>query len=158
MTIDRLKQELSVASNVLLNYQRTLINGQQIERPEFTELLQRIKELEHSATLVLGSPGSGKSSLLSSLAQHLKEKGISLLAIKADTLSAYVNTAEDLRKALDLSLDARDGVTVLAEREKVVVIIDQLDAVSELLDIKSGRLNVLLNLIHNLSHYCWLCL
>lgn len=62
-----------------------------------------------------------------------------------------VNTAEDLRKALNLSLDIRDGVALLAEKEKVVVIIDQLDAISELLDIKSGRLNVLLNLIHNLS-------
>lgn len=151
ITIDRLRQELLVGSNVLLNYQRTLLNGQQIERPEFTELLQRIEESEQSTTLVLGGPGSGKSSLLSALTHHLKEKGISLLAIKADTLSVYVNTSEDLRKALDLSLDARDGVAVLAEREKVIVIIDQLDAVSDLLDIKSGRLNVLLNLIHNLS-------
>lgn len=63
----------------------------------------------------------------------------------------WVHTAEDLRKALNLSLDVRDGVAVLAEKEKVVVVIDQLDAISELLDIKSGRLNVLLNLIHNLS-------
>lgn len=62
MTINRLRQELSIASNVLLNYQRTLTNGQQIERPEFTQLFQRIKESEYSTTLVLGSPGSGKSS------------------------------------------------------------------------------------------------
>jgi len=151
ITIDRLRQELLLASNVLLNYQRTLMDGRQIERLEFTELLQRIEESEHSTTLVLGSPGSGKSSLLSTLAHHLKEKGMPVLAIKADTLSTDVNTVEDLRKVLDLSLDVRDGVLALAEREKVVVIIDQLDAVSELLDRKSGRLNVLLNLIHNLS-------
>ena len=151
MTIDRLRQELAVASNVLLNYQRTLTDGQQIERPEFAQLLQRIEESEYSTTLVLGSPGSGKSSLLSAVAYHLKGIDISLLAIKADTLRAHVNTVEDMQKELDLSLNIRDSIAVLAEREKVVVIIDQLDAVSELLDIKSGRLNVLLNLIHNLS-------
>ncbi|EHL05447.1 hypothetical protein HMPREF0322_03877 [Desulfitobacterium hafniense DP7] len=151
ITIDRLKHELLAASNVLLDYQRTLADRQQIERSEFTELLQRIEESEHSTTLVLGSPGSGKSSLLSTLVHHLKEKGISLLSIKADVLGTYINTADDLRKALNLSLDIRDAVAALAEKEKVVVIFDQLDAIAELLDIKSGRLNVLLNLIHNLS-------
>lgn len=150
ITIERLQQELLLASNVVLNYQRTLKDELQIERPEFKELLKRIEESEHSTTLVLGSPGSGKSSLLSSLAHHLKGEGIPLLAIKADTLSAYVNTSEDLRKELGLSLDVRDSVVALTEREKVVVIVDQLDAVSELLDRNSGRLNVLLNLIHNL--------
>lgn len=151
ITINKLRQEFLSASNVLLNYQSALPNGQLIERPEFAELLQRIEKSEHSVTLMLGSPGSGKSSLLSTLVHHLKEKGLSLLAIKADMLGTYVNTAEDLRKALSLSLDVRDGVAILAEKEIVVVVIDQLDAISELLDIKSGRLNVLLNLIHNLS-------
>lgn len=151
ITINQLKKEFLAASSVLLNYQSTLPNGQQIERPEFSKLLQRIEESEHSTTLVLGSPGSGKSSLLSALVQHLKEQGVSLLAVKSDTLGTNVSTAEDLQKVLSLSLDVRDGIAALAEKEKVVVLIDQLDAISELLDLKSGRLNVLLNLIHNLS-------
>lgn len=74
ITIDRLRQELLLASNVLLNYQRTLMNGRQIERIEFMELLQRIEESEHSTTLVLGSPGSGKSSLLSTLCALLRNR------------------------------------------------------------------------------------
>lgn len=150
ITVEGLRQELLLASNVILNYPRTLKEAQQIERPEFKELLKRIEESEESTTLILGSPGSGKSSLLSSLAIHLTDKGIPLLAIKSDNLSAAVNSPEDLRKELGLNLDVRDSIAALAEKEKVVVIVDQLDAVSELLDRKSGRLNVLLNLIHNL--------
>ncbi len=152
ITFDRLRHELLASSNVLLNYQRTLGDEQQIERIEFEDIVQRIDNSEQSTTLILGGPGSGKSSLLSTIAQYFTGKGIPILAIKADTLTAEVNTAEDLRKALGLSLDAGDCVLAIAEKENIIVIIDQLDAVSDLLDRKSGRLNVLLNLIQKLSN------
>src|SRR5262249_42103503 len=134
----------------LLSWPITLGNGRHIERTQLQTLLQRIEE-SGSATIILGPPGSGKSALLATLASVLRERGIPLLAIKADQLGANVESSEDLRYFLDLPISPRDALITQSTKEKVVLIIDQLDAVSELLDRKSQRLNVLLNLIHSLA-------
>jgi len=148
---DRLRQEFLSASQGLLAWPNTLGQGQQIERPELHGLVDRIQKTESSTTLVLGAPGSGKSALLATLGQRLVAERITILAIKADMLGPGVNTPEDLREWLQLTVGAHDALKVLAGKERVVFLVDQLDAVSELLDRRSGRLNVLLNLIQSLS-------
>ena len=144
-------EHLLNASTGLLSWPATLRSGQYIERNELQTILQRIDESESSTTIILGSPGTGKSALLATLANRLRQKGTPLLAIKADQLGSAVNSPEDLRDFLGLPIIARDAIKVQSEKEKIVLIIDQLDAVSELLDRKSGRLNVLLNLVHSLA-------
>jgi ATPase family associated with various cellular activities (AAA) len=144
-------EHLLNASTGILSWPTTLRSGQYIERNELQTILQRIDESESSTTIILGSPGTGKSALLATLANRLREKGTPLLAIKADQLGPEVNSPEDLRDFLGLPIIARDAIKVQSEKEKIVLIIDQLDAVSELLDRKSGRLNVLLNLVHSLA-------
>lgn len=146
-----LTERFLTASRGLLTWQRTLGSGHEIARPELDELLERISGSEQSSTLILGGPGAGKSSLLSAGAHALLEKGMPVLAIKADMLGAGINTFEDLSKWLHINIDLRDAIRILASEEKVVIIIDQLDALSELLDQKSERLNLLLNLIQYLS-------
>jgi len=59
-----LREELLAASQGLLNWKSTLGNNQQIERPELEQLLNRIEVDDSSTTIVLGSPGSGKSVVL----------------------------------------------------------------------------------------------
>ena len=49
------------------------------------------------------------------------------------------------------SISVGDAVRLLAADHKVVVIVDQLDSVSELTDRRSSRLNLLLNLVRELS-------
>jgi len=150
-SVKDLRQELFTASQGLLSWPRTLGSNQQIERPELQHLLNRIQQHESSTTLVLGGPGTGKSALLATLGHYFVNQGVALLAIKADKLGHGVNTFEDLRVWLHLSLDPRDAIGALAKNERVVLLIDQLDAVSELLDQRSERLNVLLSLIQFLS-------
>ncbi|WP_331281247.1 NACHT domain-containing protein [Planktothrix paucivesiculata] len=147
---ERLKQELIAASQGLLNWPITLGNDRQIERPEFQQLLDRIQEEKSSTTLILGSPGTGKSALLATLGHHLADRQAPLWAIKADQLGRGVNTLEDLCRPY-LTINPHDAIRILAKKEPVVLLIDQLDAVSELLDRKSERLNILLNLIQSLS-------
>ncbi|MEG3836401.1 ATP-binding protein [Microcoleus sp. Z1_C3] len=147
---EKLQKEFIAASQGLLNRPITLGNNQQIERPEFQQLLDRIQEEKSSTTLILGSPGTGKSALLATLGHHLAERQISLWAIKADQLGRGVNTLEDLCRPY-LTVNPRDAIRILAKKEPVVLLIDQLDAVSELLDRQSERLNILLNLIQSLS-------
>ncbi|MBZ0170352.1 MAG: ATP-binding protein [Kofleriaceae bacterium] len=149
--VDRLRREFLDASQGLLNWPNTLGEGQQIERPELRQLVDRFQEAESSTTLILGAPGSGKSALLATLGQKLVAEGIIVLAIKADMVGREVNALEDLREWLQFTVGPRDALRVVAGKERVVLLVDQLDAVSELLDRRSGRLNVLLNLIQSLS-------
>lgn len=147
----KLKQNLTDASKGLLSWRRTLNNNQQIERSELNELLNRVKTKESSTTIVLGVPGAGKSALMATLGNELIAQGYAVLAIKADQLNGAINTIDDLQRDLHLELHPSDAIYAISSKEQIVVLIDQLDAVSELMDRKSQRLNLLLSLIQRLS-------
>lgn len=146
----KLKDTLASASKGLLNWKRTLINEKEIERPEFNELLNRIRTTESSTTILLGLPGSGKSALMAALGNYLISQNHAVLAIKADQLSGSIQSIEDLQRDLRLDFFPDEAIYAIASREPIVVLIDQLDAVSELLDRKSERLILLLALIQRL--------
>jgi hypothetical protein len=147
----KIPERLLDASTALLSWPTTLRNGKHIESGQVESFLHKIEESETSATIILGAPGTGKSAFLARLAKRLCENRFPLLAIKADQLAPSVESLEDLRRFLGLPINPLDALKTQSTKEKVVVIIDQLDAVSELLDRKSGRLNVLLNLVHSLA-------
>jgi nucleoside phosphorylase len=147
-----LKEEFLNASKDLLNWKRTLgDNNQHITRPELEQLIDRIETETFSSTIVLGEPGCGKSALMATLGHWAVEAKYVLLAIKADYLSNTVNTIEDLQQYLQISRHLKEAVKAIANTEKIVLLIDQLDAISELLDRQPGRLNVLLSFIQSLS-------
>ena len=79
------------------------------------------------------------------------EEHYALLAIKADYLNNTVTTIEDLQRDLQLGRHPREAIKAIASTEKVILLIDQLDAVSELIDRQPGRLNVLLSFIQSLA-------
>lgn len=149
--LNSLKKELLNASKGLLSWTRTLSNNQQIERPELGELLNRIKKEESSTTIVLGAPGSGKSALMAALGNELITQNYAVFAIKADQLNGAINTIDDLQLDLQLELYPSDAIHAIANKERIIVLIDQLDAISELLDRKSQRLNLILSLIQRLA-------
>ncbi|MCP4345374.1 MAG: ATP-binding protein [Desulfobacterales bacterium] len=142
----------SKVSNSLLNWPTTLGNNRWLERPELKILTDRIESDEKSTTLLLGMPGTGKSALLAVLGHKLNEKGIPVLAIKADMLPSSVSDPDKLKTKLQLPFSVDMCLKFVAEYSgKAVLIVDQLDAISELADRKSERLNVLLDLIHGIS-------
>jgi hypothetical protein len=149
--IDYIPAQLLNVSAGILQWPTTVGSEKHIERPQLKTILQRIEQSESSATIVLGPPGSGKSAFLATFANVLKERRTPLLAIKADQLGSNVETPEDLRHSLDLPIGVQEAILTLSNKNTVVLLIDQLDAVSELLDRKSGRLNVLLNLVQSLA-------
>lgn len=128
-----------------------LILGQHIERPEFDELAQRINRHPAGSTLVVGAAGTGKSALLAELYCALKARGQIVLAIKADMLSPDVLDFADLARDLGMSGDIEQELLSLAVEAPVVLIIDQLDAVSEVMDQSSQRMQVLLRLASRLQ-------
>ncbi|MDR4466261.1 MAG: ATP-binding protein, partial [Nitrospira sp.] len=146
-----LDQEFIECSRGLLSWPRTLGHDEEIQRPELLAIIEKIQASNESTTLILGAPGSGKSALLAALGSVCLSSGFSVLGIKADRLGRGIDSAVALRKHLHLTLETRDAVKHLALQRPVVILIDQLDAVSELVDRHSDRLNVLLDLIQSLS-------
>lgn len=128
-----------------------MIWGQHIERPEFDDLIRRISRHPAGSTLVIGGAGTGKSALLAELYYALKARGQTVLAIKADMLSPDIADFVDLARDLGMSGDIEQELLSLAVESPVVLIIDQLDAVSEVMDQSSQRMQVLLRLASRLQ-------
>jgi nucleoside phosphorylase/adenylate kinase family enzyme len=149
--LSEISEELLRASSDLLAWPATLPDGEQIERPELQQLLAITRDEERSATVVIGDPGSGKSALLATLGRRLVEQGYPVLAIKADLLDTEVNNEADLREKLDLSDRPSSLLARLAGFRPTFLLIDQLDALAGYLDLRTGRLSALLNLVRRLG-------
>lgn len=147
------KHQFNVASVSLINWPTTLGNDRWIERPELQTLTERIESDGSSTTLLLGTPGSGKSALLAVLGKRLVAEEDNVLAIKADKLPSSIQDAEDLRIFLNIPLRVDECLRMMAKTGRTVLLIDQMDALSEIVDLKSERLNILLNLIQSVSQY-----
>lgn len=146
--------DLKHASLPLHNWQKTIEN-RFIKRPELETLEHRLKTEESKCYLLTGGAGSGKSSLLSSLYERLLDTKCTVLAIKADELDKDINDLEDL--AAFLKYEGQGSLVAslleLSKESPLVLIIDQMDAVSEVMDQSSSRFRVLIDLILGLKEY-----
>ncbi len=139
---------LGNASTGLLTWPQR-IGGTWLERPESDSLLTKL-DRPSSFTVLLGEPGSGKSALLAHLAEGLPMDRVALLALKADLLPPELGTLAALQEHLGTPAPLADCLKELAESRTVVLLIDQLDAVSDLMVQHTSRLTVLLRLIDRL--------
>jgi hypothetical protein len=142
--------EFHTASRSLMAWPRMIGDGKWIERGEGNLIIERVLSDETSTSLILGKPGSGKSALLAHLAIHFVNEGYATLSIKADMLPKSIDSLSSLQDHLELSSSILESISQLSG-EKVILIFDQLDALSELVDRNSERLNVLLNVIKSAS-------
>ncbi|KAF1722248.1 AAA family ATPase [Pseudoxanthomonas wuyuanensis] len=147
----QVSNRFAAASADLADWKTTLPNDDWLERPELDALCERIAEEPASLTLLLGEPGCGKSALLARLAREQAALGIPVLAIKADYLSEDVVDTPSLGDHLNLPADPIDCVVALAKSTKVLVLIDQLDALADLVVQHSTRLRAPMDLIRGLS-------
>jgi nucleoside phosphorylase len=147
---EKAEEALAAASVSLLAWEKTLPNGRWMERPERDKIEARF-QLDTSSTVLLGEPGSGKSALLSKIASDLLDQGATVFALKADSLPTDVRTESDLQRELQLPAPPSELILRLAALQPVFVFFDQLDALASQLDLRSGRLNVLLNLVRRIG-------
>jgi hypothetical protein len=147
---DELTMRLRNASAPLLSWPSTLPEGTWLPRPELHTLIANIDGAATSTHFLLGEPGCGKSSLLVRLAQGKQAAGWVVLAIKADRLPPDLRDREAFTRHLNLGADTSLVLRQLAKSGPVLVVIDQVDALADLVVQQSARLRVLLDLVQDL--------
>lgn len=145
------QDDLTQASRQLACWQKTIEN-KFIDRPELQQLLTLIASDESSCYLLTGVSGSGKSSLLSKLYESLSVEKYSVLAIKADELDVGINDLADLAESLKLNGNITNALLGISQSKPLILLIDQMDAVSEVMDQSSNRFRVLVDLILSLKN------
>lgn len=152
----KLIAEFADASLFLRNYKSSfsLKNPLQIQRNETDKIIQWVKsplkDKEESVLIVKGGAGSGKSVILNNVFCLLENDGLPVIALKADEINA--TTIEELEKKTGLSAPLVKAIEIIAgEYAKVVVIIDQLDALSQSLSANRDNLGTYNLLIEKLK-------
>ncbi len=112
-----------------------------IPRSELEDLLTRSEEHSGRVLCLLGSPGSGKTSILALLAQLAANAGIATLALKADLLPSRRALADWGNREFGLEMSAIEAVRAVAAIQPVLVVVDQLDALSAVVAINTTTFN-----------------
>ena len=142
-----IERTFGAVSQGLLNWPQET-DGHWIERPEFEQLYALTTRDKSEITVLLGGPGEGKSAILARLGMKLSKEDVVLLAIKADQLPRSITTLDDLDDWIGCGLSIMEVLRELAEEHRVVMLIDQLDALADLMDQHTERLSVVLRLIN----------
>ncbi|MXO94847.1 hypothetical protein GRI34_00255 [Erythrobacter aquimaris] len=126
------------------------ISGHEILRPELERLKRHILAEPSGTSILIGEAGSGKSALMSKLTDELEGGGHVVFGIKADTLPVSIQTVDDIGRALGMSGPLAAEIAAVAQSSSVTVIVDQLDAVSDVMDRSSDRMKVLLRMVRHI--------
>ena len=129
-----------------------------IERKEKIEIINWIesainqtKKDEYNNILFLtGSAGCGKTTLLRSVFENLQANGIPVLGLKSDSLIAI--SLEELRQKINFTHPIVKSLTELSKQNnKVVILIDQIDALSQYQSANREYINTYIQLIESLK-------
>lgn len=121
-----------------------------LERPEIFEITTWIDEEipcdEKGIALLVGDAGTGKSVIMRDVLNELQVRKIPVLGIKADQYC--VETIGVLEKRLQLNEGIEAMVRALAQtNERIVVLIDQIDALSQSLSARREYLETFTHLV-----------
>ena len=153
--IEVLRDAVRQCGALLRQHKHTIANtGIHITRSVVDEitgwLLQEQAIADKNVSMLLDQAGMGKTVVMRDVLCDLEAKGVDVLAIKADQqLSDTVNLS-DAQSKLDLPYSVEQTVERLAKLGRVVVLIDQVDALSLSLAHDQRALNVVLDLVARL--------
>ena len=147
--------ELAVAfrvSSSALRQSPNKVAGIHLERTEVGQIVAWILtgNPEERLGMLLDQPGAGKTVVMRDVLESLEQDGVPVLAIKADRLTG-VRTQMELQDRLGLPATVEVCVNQAAENGPMVVMIDQLDALSMALARDQSTLDVMLSLIDRIE-------
>ncbi|WP_461633704.1 NACHT domain-containing protein [Labilibaculum euxinus] len=153
-SIQDLNSNLQYASVALSSYNNEFGNKVHIARKETDDLFEWINiDLEKNETpiaILAGNAGYGKSVVLRDLFDKLSVADIPVLGIKADRLK--VNKISELAGELQLDGNINDVFKTLCnDNRRTVLLIDQIDALSQSLSSNRNPINTYDSLISRLS-------
>jgi hypothetical protein len=146
---DKLLAAIHWASAELRNYSNE-IAGIHLERTEVYQIVEWALNADAKERLgmLLDQPGGGKTVVMQD-ALKILAKSVPTLAIKADNLSGIKNRS-DLADRLGLPAPVEECIQHLATEGPVVVLLDQLDALSLTLSRDQTTLDVMLSTLNRL--------
>ncbi|MCP4107856.1 MAG: AAA family ATPase [Desulfobacteraceae bacterium] len=151
---EALFEKINTASVNLHSVSNTFFNNCHIERKQTEILLDWIKpplpDDKSNVAVLTGKAGSGKSVILRDLLEKLKNEEIPVLGIKTDL---YMSDSVVL---LSQDLGLSDGIketlaSVIEEFGMAVILLDQLDALSQTLSKDRKAINTYINLVSQLT-------
>lgn len=128
------------------------INESHIDRPQVNKLFSWINSsTSETIALLVGAAGSGKTVILSDLLKKCQDAGIPTLGLKADRQNG--ENIKSLNDKLNLSCSIIDSLHELSKaNNQVVVIIDQIDALSQYLAAKRDCMDTYIYMINALQN------
>lgn len=119
-----------IINNLNTNFEQSitpyLIANTQITRPELEELIQSTQS--HAITLLMAEAGMGKSALLLELKNELESQGAIVAPIRLDRCKVETS-ADSFGQALGFSYTPTYSLAKYASNNKIVIVLDQLDAI-----------------------------
>lgn len=145
---DALRARCYDINTELRTYPTLLAEIHEIARTETARILDWIIANEDPKPLgmLIDKPGRGKTVVMAQVLKQLEARGVRVLALKSDYLSG-IRSEDDLRVRLNLPVSVEECVRQLAAEEPVVVLIDQLDALSVALSQDFSALDYIYSLI-----------
>ncbi len=124
-------QRFEEANVELLSYPHLIGDSYTIERDEPQRIIDWINDttVNEKIALLVDKPGTGKTVVMSTILSLLKEQNRTVLGIKADHLSG-ITTVTELQERLQLPVSLEDSIRIVATNQPIVVLIDQVDALS----------------------------
>ena len=151
--MDSLREAVRRCGASLLQHKHTIARtGRHIRRGEVDSILAWARgDLgAEPVAMLLDQAGMGKSVVIRDLLMDLEEAGIVTLAIKADRQLSGVDSHDSLQAALGLPEPVERVVGRLAALGPVVVLVDQIDALSLSLARDQKALDVVLEMVARL--------
>ena len=124
-----------------------------LERKEEGEIRKAFFESDEKITFILGGPGSGKSALLAKITTNLQASGELVIAFRADDIERNQKANECLGDRIGYRRGFVEFIEECQMFASLTVMIDQLDALADLVDMTSGRLNDVIEIIRQISRF-----
>ncbi|WP_083243633.1 NACHT domain-containing protein, partial [Paenibacillus nuruki] len=151
--LELLRSSIYACSSTLRYQKNTLVKiNQYLPRSTSNEITEWLldHENQNSIGILLDQAGSGKTVVMQEVLLELESKNQNVIAIKADQQLTNVNTFEDVIKQLDLPTSLEKIASTFSNDNGLIVIIDQLDALSLSMAHDESALNLTLDLIFRL--------
>ena len=140
------KQAFSQVPSIFFGIKDSFVKRKEIDIL-YNWVVGPLSSKESKVKLLVGEAGVGKTVVIKSLIEKLEKDGIKTLSIKADRS----NITEASLGPLSLQT-LQDSLNLLSsQQDKVVLIIDQIDALSQILSNDRDKLNVLLDTVASLK-------